>query len=61
VQEIAEFVSRRYPAMYTVKRGSPEDTSGWYGLPAIKEITVVPLGKTYKVDEEEPMSLASLL
>jgi hypothetical protein len=61
VQELAEYLSRRYPATYTIKRGNPADASGWYGLPAIQEITVVPVGKTYKIGEEEPMTLATLL
>ncbi|KAI0092520.1 hypothetical protein BDY19DRAFT_990236 [Irpex rosettiformis] len=62
VQEMAEYLSRRYPTMYTVKRNeSASDSSGWYGLPSIKEITIIPVGKTYKIDEEEPMALAGML
>ena len=58
---MAEYLSRRYPTTYLVKRDDDHDSSGWYGLPRIKEITIVPTGTTYKVDEEEPMALAGIM
>lgn len=62
VQEMAEYLSRRFPTTYSVKRRDPEtDGSGWYGLSSIKEITIIPAGRTYVVDEEEPMALAGIL
>ena len=62
VQEMAEYLSRRYPTTYTVKRHeSDADSSGWYGLPSIKEITIVPVSKSYIIEEEEPMALAGML
>ncbi|KAI0775471.1 hypothetical protein BC629DRAFT_1638009 [Irpex lacteus] len=61
VQEMAEYLSRRFPTTYTVKRREDGDASGWYGHPAITEITIVPVGKTYIVEEEEPMTLAGII
>ena len=57
---MAEYLSRRYPATYAVKR-KDATASGWYGHAAITEITVLPVGKTYNVEEEEPMALAGIL
>ena len=62
VHELAEYLSRRFPDIYRVKRlEGTEDASGWYGLPAIREITIVPLEKTYNLQNEDPMTVASLL
>ncbi|KAF4602481.1 hypothetical protein EYR40_005689 [Pleurotus pulmonarius] len=61
VHELAEYLIRRYPATFRVTRHtsnyiaslshSPRKKGrldyGWDGAPAIKEITVVPLGVTY--------------
>ncbi len=70
VHELAEYLIRRYPATFRVTRhtsnyitslsDSPRKKGrldyGWGGAPAIKEITVVPLGVTYDlplpVDDE---------
>lgn len=70
VHELAEYLIRRYPATFRVSRhtssyitslsGSPRKKGrldyGWDGAPAIKEITVIPLGVTYDlplpVDDE---------
>ena len=55
-------MSRRFPDVYRVTRcEGATDASGWYGLPAIKEITIVPLGKTYSLQDENPMIVAALL
>lgn len=58
---MAEFLVRRYPTTYSAKRSEDGDTSGWYDLPRITEITIIPTGRTYKVDEEEPMALAGIM
>ncbi|KAG9219533.1 hypothetical protein CCMSSC00406_0009772 [Pleurotus cornucopiae] len=70
VHELAEYLIRRYPATFRVTRhtsnyiaslsDSPRKKGrldyGWDGAPAIKEITVIPLGVTYDlplpVDDE---------
>jgi hypothetical protein len=60
--ELTEYLSRRFPDVYHVRRAAKgKDHSGWYGEPAIQEITVVPLGKTYKLTEGSPLTTASLL
>lgn len=62
VHELAEYLSRRYPAIYIVTRHPPATGSiSWYGLGQIKDITVVPLGKTFNLGEEDPMRLSALL
>jgi len=57
-------VSRRFPLIYTVVRHASCDsvnTRGWYGDDPVKEITVVPLDKTYDLDATDPMTLCALL
>ncbi|CCM03992.1 uncharacterized protein FIBRA_06148 [Fibroporia radiculosa] len=63
VHELAEYLSRRYPAIYAVVRKvkSEKGISGWYGEGQIKTITVIPLQVTYDLDKEEPLKVASLL
>ncbi|KAJ3518428.1 hypothetical protein NM688_g9440 [Phlebia brevispora] len=62
VEELAEYLSARFPTIYTVVRHDPEkNTSGWYGKPSIKEITIVPLQKTYVLAQEDPMVISALL
>ena len=62
VQELAEYLDLRFPAVYSVVRhGREKDASGWYGQPSIKEVTILPLQKTYKLGEEDPMVVAALL
>lgn len=62
MHELAEYLSRRFPDVYRVTRcEGATDASGWYGLPAVKEITIVPLGKTYSLQDENPMIVAALL
>ncbi|OBZ71859.1 hypothetical protein A0H81_08181 [Grifola frondosa] len=60
VHELAEYLSRRHPKVYAVVR-SEKEFDGWYGEGRIKDITIVPLQKTYKLDEEDPMKVAALL
>ena len=62
MQELAEYLSARYPAIYTVVRHEPgTDAEGWDGQPSIKQITIVPLQKTYTLSEEDPMVISALL
>ncbi len=62
MQELAEYLSQRFPDMYIIARhDSDQDSSGWHGQSSIKEITIVPLRKTYKLDEEDPMTVSALL
>ncbi|EPQ59518.1 hypothetical protein GLOTRDRAFT_136372 [Gloeophyllum trabeum ATCC 11539] len=62
VHELAEYLSRRYPTTYKVERGSKKDEGfGWYGLPQIRTITIVPVGATYDLDSEDPMKVSGLL
>lgn len=62
VQELAEYLSRRFPTTYSItRRDAVEDASGWNGLPSIETITIIPLRKTYKFDDEGAMTLAALL
>ena len=62
VQELAEYLSRRFPSTYKITRKRGEkDASGWSGLPAIESITIIPLQKTYHVADEDAMTLAALL
>ncbi|KAI0081015.1 hypothetical protein K474DRAFT_1657199 [Panus rudis PR-1116 ss-1] len=61
--ELAEYLSRRYPNVYKVTRHSPSEKSvyGWYDLGDIKDITIVPMQKTFNLAEGDPMVLAALL
>lgn len=62
VYELAEFLSRRYPKVYSCTRHPPrENDYGWYKEGQIKEITMIPLGATYNLDVEDPMKVSALL
>ena len=62
VYEIAEFLTRRYPEVYSAKRHPPvANDFGWYGDGQIKEVTINPLGVTHNLDNEDPMTVAGLL
>lgn len=62
LHELAEYLSRRYPTVYSVtrKHHRPSDF-GWYGQGEIETITVHPLHVTYELDREDSMTLAGLL
>ncbi|KII95957.1 hypothetical protein PLICRDRAFT_234134 [Plicaturopsis crispa FD-325 SS-3] len=65
VYELAEYLSRRYPETYQVKRyeagEKAPDVEGWYGAPAIKSVTIEPMGVTYDIREDNAMEVAGLL
>ncbi|KAI0922007.1 hypothetical protein AcV5_000548 [Taiwanofungus camphoratus] len=63
VHDLAEYLSRRYPTIYSVVRKyrNEKNLSGWYGEGEIREITIIPLQKTYNLDSEDPMTVAALL
>ena len=62
VHELAEYLHRLYPTIYSVTRHSAgKSTYGWYGENDIKTVTVVPLNKTFNLDEEDPLRVATML
>lgn len=62
VYELAEYLHRRYPSVYSITRHSSEkSTYGWYKAGDIKTITVVPLNRTFNLDEEKPLEVATML
>ncbi|PCH41571.1 hypothetical protein WOLCODRAFT_137476 [Wolfiporia cocos MD-104 SS10] len=63
VHELAEYLSRRYPSIYQVTRKplSEKCFPGWYGEGAVKTIGILPLRVTYDLDEQDSMTVASLL
>ena len=63
VQELAEFLVRRYPALYEVTRHEKGKRrgNGWGGAGQIKTITIVPLEATYDLQNEDPLKVANLL
>lgn len=63
VYELAEYLSRRYPKVYHIVRkvAVEKGAYSWYGEGQIEKITVVPLQRTYNLEEEEPMTLSALL
>lgn len=63
VQELAEFLVRRYPALYAVTRyeKGKRRGNGWGGVGQVKTITIVPLEVTYDLESEDPLKVANLL
>ena len=62
VHELSEYLSARYPTVYSVTRHLHRSLDyGWQGKGQISNITIIPLGKTYNLDEEDSMSIAGLL
>lgn len=59
VHELAEYLSRRYPQVYSVERR--HDSAGWYGQGEIKSIMVIPVNATYNLEFEDPVKVAGML
>ena len=61
--ELAEYLSRRYPAVFTTTRHKPTGSleRGWDGLGLIHTITIVPANRTLDLDVEDPMVVSALL
>ncbi|KAI0723515.1 hypothetical protein C8Q76DRAFT_398233 [Earliella scabrosa] len=62
--EVAEYLSRRHPDVYSVTRHTPsdrEDENGWYGEGRISTITLIPFEETYNLDVDEPLKVARML
>lgn len=56
-QDLGEFLSRRYPQVYTIQR-STTDTLGWYGLGSITRIDMPPLGASFDLTKEDPLTVS---
>lgn len=63
VHELAEYLIRRYPHLYSVTRHDPSTTGegGWYGEGPIQSITLKAVGQTLELDHEDPMTAAAFL
>lgn len=63
VHELAEYLTRRYPKLYSVMRHATSATAedGWYGDGKIHLITLNVVGKTLDLDREDPMTAAAFL
>ncbi|KAI0366429.1 hypothetical protein BV20DRAFT_656374 [Pilatotrama ljubarskyi] len=62
--ELAEYLSRRHPDVYSVTRhpvSKNPDENGWYGEGKIKDITIIPFNETYSLDTAEPLKVARML
>jgi hypothetical protein len=62
VHELSEFLSRKYPKTYQVRRKKPcARDLGWYGEGEIYSIDIIPLKVTYNLDVDDPMMVSGLL
>ncbi|KAG9030574.1 hypothetical protein FRB95_003835 [Tulasnella sp. JGI-2019a] len=62
VQELSEYLCRRYPQVYEVKRAPPRANDyGWYGEGQIQLIIITPLNVAYDLEKEDPMMVAGML
>jgi hypothetical protein len=59
-QDLGEFLSRRYPQVYTIER-SQTDSLGWYGNGSITKISMPQLGASYDLAMHDPMTVAGLI
>ncbi|KUI70469.1 hypothetical protein VM1G_05853 [Cytospora mali] len=59
-QDLGEFLSRRYPQVYTIER-SENDTLGWYRMGAILKIEMPALDASYDLTKEDPLTVAGLI
>ncbi|KAF9651806.1 hypothetical protein BDM02DRAFT_3110278 [Thelephora ganbajun] len=63
IHELAEYLIRRYPHLYSVTRHDPSTAieAGWYGKGPIRTITLRVVGRTLNLDHEDPMTTAAFL
>ncbi|KZT40124.1 hypothetical protein SISSUDRAFT_1044744 [Sistotremastrum suecicum HHB10207 ss-3] len=62
VHELSEYLSRRYPHVYRVERKpAQKDDFGWYNEGEIKTIEIIPIGVTYDLERDDPMTISGLL
>ena len=59
-QDLCEFLSRRYPTIYTIQR-SKADRLGWYGEGSITAISMPFLGVSYNLATEDPLYVAGMI
>lgn len=63
VYELAEYLVRRYPRLYSVTRHDPSAMAGggWYGEGQIRTVALKAVGRTLNLDHEDPMTVAAFL
>ena len=59
-QDLSEFLSRRYPHIYTTQR-SKTDRDGWYEAGSITKIEIPALAASYDLTKEDPLTVAGML
>ncbi|KAF3798175.1 hypothetical protein GCG54_00010521 [Colletotrichum gloeosporioides] len=59
-QDLAEFLSRRYPSVYRVAR-SEDNTQGWYRLGSINKIEMPAMGAAYDLNKHDSLTVAGLI
>ncbi|KPM42696.1 hypothetical protein AK830_g3896 [Neonectria ditissima] len=59
-QDLSEFLSRRYPQVYSIER-SQKDALGWNGEGSITKIQMPALGASYDLTKEDPLTIAGLI
>jgi hypothetical protein len=63
VYELCEFLSRKYPSLYSVTRASGANggANGWYGEGEIREVEILPTGEKFNLEKEDPLRVAAML
>lgn len=63
VHELAEYLVRRYPRLYSATRYNPSVNAegGWYGEGQIQTITMKAVDETLDLGQEDPMTAAAFL
>ncbi|KAF4919134.1 hypothetical protein CGCVW01_v008192 [Colletotrichum viniferum] len=59
-QDLAEFLSRRYPSVYRITRAE-DNTQGWYGLGFIAKIEMPATRAAYDLSKHDPLTVAGLI
>ncbi|KAI0027292.1 hypothetical protein K488DRAFT_62012, partial [Vararia minispora EC-137] len=59
VQELCEFLSRRYPGVFEVVRDA--SSQGWYGEGKVTNVKIVPTNECFDLRTEDPMRVAAML